>query len=236
MTWSQLLAKSAALLNDFDQSVYTNAVQLAYLNIARDEIQEVFELNNIPVTNEESAILTISAGDFVVGFEPAIPVPGTPYLPSDLIEIQQLWESQEGQNAWIPVDKQEFMTATIPGGAVENSFFGFWAWMDQEIRLHPANQDNDLKIDYIKSLFVDLAIGDVGDDINILNVSTTLMYRVAGLCAQFIMENMERANSLNAFASTALDRSLGISTKGKQSIVFRRRPFRASWKSRGVIA
>src|SRR5665213_3868171 len=88
-------------MNDYKQSVYTNIAVLPFLNLSLDELQELFEQNNIPVTNATSAAITIPAGTDRIGFDT------TPSLPSDLIEIQQLWESTTGLNQWTPMDKRE---------------------------------------------------------------------------------------------------------------------------------
>lgn len=235
MTWAELLQLSASLMNDPAQSEYTNAKLLPFLNMARNELQEVFELNEIPVTHETSEIINVLEGETAITFAPDPPIVGVDYLPSDLVEINRLWMSQEGQNNWVPITKKEYLTQDELSNNSEVSYFLVWAWMNQEIRLLPANVDLDVKIDYIKYLFAILEEADLSDDITLINVATTLQYRVAALAAEFLAENITRANSLNANASSALDRSLGISTKGKQSIMTRRRPFRASWKRRGIL-
>ena len=51
----------------------------------------------------------------------------------------------------------------------------------------------------------------------------------------FIGENETRAMVLDAQAERAMDRLLGINNKGRQQIMTRHRPFRASWKARGRI-
>lgn len=230
MTYTEDLAASAALLNDQNRAVYTNTVLLAYLNIARNELQEIFELNNIPVTKETSAIITVPAGDTVVAFAATPPAVS---LPDDLIEIEKLWESATGQNTWRGLTKKDYLTQSFQSTPVSN--FNEWAWIDQEIRILEANADIDLKIDYIKSLFLSLAIGDIADSNPILNTDTFLQYRTAGIAAEFIDENVSRAGALNSYGLMALERSLGISTKGRQSIVTRRRPFRSSYKRRGIL-
>jgi len=231
MIYSELLDLSAALLNDAAQEQYTDAVLLPFLNISLAELQEMFELNNIPVTNDTSAKLDVATGVNRIAFTGT-----TPLLPTDLIEIQRLWCSQDGQNVWLPVDKKEFLTSEeLPSGS-ELSFFSVWAWIEQEIKLIAANTPLDLKIDYVKSLFIPIVIGGIGATITTLNITTFLQYRISGLVAEFIEENMPKANNLNSFASMAIDRSLGISIKGKQAIMTRRRPFRAAWKQRGIVA
>jgi hypothetical protein len=227
-TWSSIFVKSAALLNDQDRAVYTDTILLPYLNIAINELQEIFELNNIPVTNEDSTTIAVPAGTSAIGYLT------TPALPADLIEIQELFESPTGQEAWIPVTKREFITAAIVGNT-PLTIFGVWAWLDQQIRVRPAVNAIDIKLNYIKYLFTEITIGLIGTDNAIRNTDTFFQYRTAALAAEFIEENIERADKLNGYGALGLERSLGISVKGKQSIAVRRRPFRAGLKRRGVL-
>lgn len=215
-------------MNDTAQSSYTNAACLPYFNLALDELQELFEINGIPVTNETSAAITIKAGIDRLGFDT------TPALPSDLIEIQQLWESATGLNNWTKMDKKEF----IPQYLVDDttiSMFLIWALQKGRIELIASNSDNDLKIDYIASMFnTPILIKDINVNLPFTNVKTYLEYKTAALCAMFIAENESRALALDALTGTALSRALGIPIKGMQSIVTRRRPFRSSFKHRGM--
>lgn len=226
MTYAEIMTLASALLNDQARENYTNVVMLPYLNIARMELEEIFELNSIPTTNETSTILTVPIGGEAIGFA------GTPALPTDLVEIQQLWEADENSEDFVPVTKKSYL-GSYNG---ERSFFGVWAWMSQEIRLPGLIIARDVKLDYIASLFTLLTIGDVSAENNIINTSTYFHYRLAGLCSEFIDENTTRAAALNGNAGVALERSLGISVKGKQAIFTRRRPFRAAFKRRGIIA
>lgn len=229
-TWSSILANSAALMNDQDRATYTDAVLLAYLNIALSELEEIYELNNIPVTNRTSAIINVPAGQTVVAFNNTLA-----QLPPDLVEIQELFESDEGQNVWTPVVKKEFLTTSLIGDRTPVAKFGVWAWINQEIHLVESNQDNDIKMDYIASLFPELSVPALNSVITIVNIETFLQYRVAALAAEFVEENFTRADKLNIFGAIAMERSLGISIKGKQPIAVRRRPFRASFKRRRVV-
>lgn len=225
---SEIIDMSAALMNDKAQSVYTDEACLPYLNMALDELQELFELNNIPVTNETSSIITVPTSTVIT----AIGFNSIPSLPIGLIEIQELWEGSNDQ--FIPVTKKDFLPHYNDN--IQFSQFRIWAWMNQEIRLPPNNSIIDLKIDYIKSIFATpILISQIGVDLEIKNSKSYLGYRTGALCAEFIGENKTRADELNQFASISLDRTLGISTKGRQSITIRRRPFRANYKSRSQI-
>ncbi len=226
-TWTQILAKSSALLNDQDRATYTDEVLLAYLNIALSELQETFELNNIPATQKTSSTINVPIGTTKIAFSGTVPE-----LPPDLIEIQQLFESMEDQNIWTPMTRKDYLTSYLMSGGAPVTTFGVWAWDDQAIHVLESLQPNDLKIDYIGSLFTELSVSALQKKNPILNTDTILQFRVAGLAAEFIEESIRRADILNGSAAAAMQRSLGISVKAKQAIAVRRRPFRASWKSR----
>ena len=218
-------------MNDSVQSVYNNVACLPMLNLALDELQETYELNGIPTTNETSAAITIQSNNRItteLGFDT------NPALPSDLIEIQQLWESPTGLNQWTPVDKRDFIPNYYKDGTQISQFL-IWCLEKGRVKVLTANQSNDLKIDYTASLFnTPILIKDVGVNLPFTNVKTYLEYKTAALCAMFIAENETRAAALDGSAGMALNRALGIPIKGMQSIVTRRRPFRHSFKHRGV--
>lgn len=220
---STVMDLSAALLNDAAKSDYTYAAQLPYLKIALKELREFLELNNFAVTAKKSTVITIPAGNTSIGF-------GTvPALPVDLIEIQRLWESSDSNDTgWIPLGKRDVIPNHLSG--IETNQFGIWAWNDNSINFPASTQINYLKIDYIKALFTNTV--DENTNIGVINSDLFLIYRNAGLCAQFIGENKERSDELNSFAALSRDNILGIENKGKQSINTRRRPFRAGWKNR----
>jgi hypothetical protein len=223
VTAGEIMLTSAALLNDSAQQVYTNAVQIPYLKIALRELREYFELDNIPVTTKSSSIITLAAGITELGFAT------TPALPTDLIEIIQLWESTTGTNNFTPMERKNLIPHYLNG--VEYFSFNIWAWEGNIIHLLPCVQSNDLKIDYIKQL---PNIVDQNSTIGIINGQSFLEYRTAALLAQFIGQNETRANELNANAGNAIERILGIENKAKQAIMTRRLPFRANWKRRGL--
>ena len=218
---STVLVSSAALMNDPNQTQYTNAALLPYLRIAMQELQEFYELHSIPVTQRVSAVINMPAGTIEVGFDPTVPT-----LPDNLVEIVQLWESNEGQNQWIPMTKQSFLPHYLEGAEV--GYFIYWVWEDNKIKVLPSNNDNDIKIDYIAQLFNDVI--DEDTQIGVINAKTFLEFRTAGLASEFIERNQTSALSLNGNAGVALERATGIAVKGKQAINTRRRPFRSAYK------
>jgi hypothetical protein len=230
LTAGQIMQKSASLLNDTALTNYTFVAQLPYLQIALQELQESFELNGIPVTQLTSAVIQINAGITEILYN-AAGTPTAPKLPDDFVEPQQLWERTRGIDPFVPMTRRDYLPHSLEG--VQYNNFLYYVWQDQKILVLPSVQNNDIKIDYIKQLFENLV--DENSQINIVNARTFLEYRTAGLCAEFIERNLTSANALNAYAVLGMDRVTGISSKSKQTIMTRRRPFRSGYKRRGWI-
>jgi hypothetical protein len=224
-TAGEIMSRSASLLNDTARSLYTYSAQVPYLNIAMDELQELFEEHNIPSTNKESAVVEVPASSSVteIGFSNG--------LPADLIEIQQLWERYTGSNDydWIPVKRKDY----LPKNQTIINQLIYWTWQDEKIKLPPCDGDNDIKFDYIKSLFT--TVQDENTVISVINCKTFLSYRNAALCAQYIGENESRAEGLNTSAALAIGRALNINVKGMQTQIGRRRPFMSSYRRSGFL-
>jgi hypothetical protein len=91
-----------------------------------------------------------------------------------------------------------------------------------------------VKFNYIVDTIPDITAGTLGTNIPIINSESFLQYRTAGLVAEFIGENVERAADLNSMAQLALDRFLGINVKGRQAVFTRKRPFMAASRTRTI--
>jgi hypothetical protein len=220
---SDVMDRSAVLLNDAAKTDYTYAVQLPFVAMALDELQEIFEQNNIPVTNEVTAGITIPAGVKEIGYQTL------PALPNNLIEIQQLWEQQTtGSSGYIPMTKMEFLPHYLENQLTSNLVY--WAWEGGLVKFLGATLDVQIKFDYISSIFPRYITENTIITVN--NTKSFLSYRTGGLIAEFSGENQTKAVSLNNDSVLALDRSLSIPVKGMQSVATRRRPFRASYAQR----
>jgi hypothetical protein len=221
---STVMDGAAGLMNDSAKVTYTYAAQLPYLRMALLELREKYELNNIPVTEKSSAEIDVDAGETEIVFDGTT----TPALPDDLVEPQQLWEKNRGIDPYIPMTRVDYLPHYLAGSPTNQ--FIYWVWQEQKIIFLPSTANNTIKIDYIKQLFMDVVEEDT--PINVINAQSFLQYRTAGLMAEFIERNITSANAMNAYASLAMDRALGVGVKGKQAIQSRRRPFRQAWKRR----
>lgn len=229
MLSSVVMDRVASLLNDTAKTQFTYAVQVPYMNIAVDELQEAMEANNVPASNEVSTIFVITTAmkDIGGGTGPALPV--------DLMEIQGAYERSSGSTEDFQImSKVEF----LPPFTVLTEALIYWSWRTQVISFLGATTPRDVRLNYIGAVIP--TIVDQNTNITLFNARSFLTFRTAALCAQFIGENKSRADELNLFAfgdpmkgtTGALDRFLSINTKGEQSIATRKRPFMSSYKVR----
>ncbi len=212
---SEVMNRAASLLNDTTKQTYTYAVQVPYLNMALDELQESLEEHSIAITKAVSTVLNLAAGDTVLTG-----------LPTELVEIQGIYERTTGTTGWSPLKKSEF----LPVGLSPVSYLQEYTYQGQNIVFLAATQNKEIMIQYVGK--TQDTIVDENSEITIINSKSVLTYRTAGLCAEFIGENPSRAQSLNGFAQMALDKMMGINVKGNQDLSVRRRPFMAGYRSR----
>lgn len=226
LTAAQVMDAAAARLNDVNKTIYTYAIQIPYLNIALDELQEIYEANNVPVTDQTSAVINVpsaAAGIVEIGYT------GTAgrILPADLIEPKVAWESPEGLNQWTLMTKLDYLPQYQIAAQINQLIW--YQWASNKLKVLAANADNDIKLEYVRYLFTTVTAS--GDQLAVINSKSFLLNRTASLIAKDVEENDERAAALLNDAYGGLDRSLTITTKGRQRITIRRRPFRAGYKS-----
>lgn len=228
---SEVMDDAAALLNDSAKSVYDYTVQIPYLNIALKELRKHFELANLPATDQTSAVIVLATGQETLEFAPDPVVPNTTYLPNDLVDIRRAWQRPTGSGQqFIPLNRLSGLPIPLEG--VEVNYLYGYIWEDQMMKFLPANVANDIKLEYVRQLFP--LIEESDDEILCINGDSFLAARTAALIAKYVEENEPRSTELNATAGTFLEEVIGIGTKGNQTKVTRRRPFRRGFKSRGL--
>jgi hypothetical protein len=228
LTAAQVMDMAAARLNDVDKTLYSYTTQIPYLNVALAELQEHYEANNVPVTDQTSAIIEVDAaseGFVEVSFDDGTAI--APFLPDDLIEPKVVWESPRDLNQFTIMTKIDYLPQYQIGAQINQ--FVFYQWASNQLKMIAANANNDLKLDYVRSLFIPVTIST--DELFVINSLSFLGNRTASLIAHDIEENDSRSQALYADALLGLDRSLSITTKGRQRITIRRRPFRAGFKT-----
>lgn len=222
---SEVMDLAAAALNDVDKTTYDYDTQLPYLKLALQELQEIFELNSLPVTEQSSAAIPVAADVDILEFNTI----GPSRLPDNMIEPQQLWERSSGSYPWVEMNRKDYIPAGLLG--IQTGMLNYWVWQSNHIKFIPANADNDVRIDYIGSLFPKYVREET--ILPVQNGIGYLAYKTAELCSDMIEHNTERAQTNGNRAALSLDRISGITIKSKQQILARRRPFRAGYKRVG---
>jgi len=219
---SDIMDSVAVLLNDTQKQNFTYVALIPHMNIAVAELRELMELNNVNMANNSSIGIPVNAGTT------SIPLTS---LPGDLVDIRKISERIWGNtnDDFIEMTRLEF----LPQYVVQTSFLVYWAWYQQVINLIGALQKIELRVDYVSSPLP--VITDPSNVIGTINAQSYLTYRTAALAANFIGENPTRAQALDGDAGIALDRFLGINTKGKQSEAIRRRPFMQGFRNRSAF-
>lgn len=220
------MLRAAALMNDPAMTDYTYVTMLPYLNMAIDELVENLEESNASPTNQTSAVITVAVGkNMLTPAESLV----TPHYPDDLVEIQEVSERANGtSDSFVPLARREFLQL-FPAS---NSLL-FWVWEDQNIKFNPlgATTIRDIQLLYVRQAILQAV--DENSIVGTINSRSFLAFRTASFCSFYIGENENRAAALANDAERALERLDGINNKGKQQIMTRHRPFRASYKARG---
>jgi hypothetical protein len=227
---AEVMDRSATLMNDPSKTDYTYEVQLPMLNMAIDELIEALEENNSSPTNHTSPVITLPVSPGINKLTPA-ENPLGPHYPEDLVEIQEVGERVGGSNdPFVPLNRRDFLQAFPPSQSLM-----FWVWEDQMIKFNPngALGPREIQLRYVRK-----AIAQAASELSVIgaiNSRSYLSFKTAAFCAMFIGENETRAAVLEMQAERALERLMGINNKGRQQIMTRHRPFRASYKARGGV-
>lgn len=222
-----VLKLAAADMNDSAQTNYTNEALLPYFSMALKELEDKYVENDLPITIKTKAQLDVDAGITEIPFASTTQ---TCVLPPDLIEPEEIWESEDDGQTWTPVVKVDKINPNIASGQ-NLSAFGVYQWQSSKIILPEITTDAILQIDYLRKLFpVPFVIEQIDVPIE-TDALLFLSHKTAALCAALSAQDETRAGELSELADQAIERELNIPTKGRQQIATRRRPFRAAYKS-----
>lgn len=212
---------SRSLLNDQVGATFTDGVLLPFTQMAVENLRIELQGSNIPLVNKTSPAITITAGKIDVGGDTG------PALPNDFIEPMNIWERTAGTtDNYMQMGRRQF----LPKIEQITSYLGVWSWQDQIIKFLGANNNIEIKIDYVADTVAD--INAKASQVKVINSRLFLAFKTAALAAKFIGENPTRAEACNADAGYYLDLMMGISVKSQQRVYTRRRPFMSGYKSR----
>ena len=229
LTAGEVMRRVASLMNDTARTNYTYAAQLPYLNMAIDDLMEQLEESNASPSNQTSALITLPIGSYRIGSTDSGIIPS---YPSDLVEIQEIGERTYGTtDQFVKMSRREFLSRKD----VASNVLGEWIWEDQIIKFQPvgALSIREIELKYVREPIALAA--DENSVIGTISARPYLSFKTAAYCAFYIGENESRAGVLDVKAEQSIERLLNINSKGRQEMITRRRPFRASYKSKGFI-
>lgn len=225
LTAGQVMDAVAALLNDNARAVYSYIIQVPYLNMALTELREFLVLNDVPVVDTKSAVISVPSGSTSINYDATAPAPS---LPDDMVEPIKVWQKGVGTSGYSEVPIVRSLSEVYNGITTSDIIEVVWA--GQALQFNSISGAVEVKLDYLAQVVP--PVEDEDSDINLLTAQSFLQYRTAALVAEFVEENASRANQLNGQAQVSMDRILGIGVKTGQGLVTRRRPFRSGYKSR----
>lgn len=176
-----IMDRSAALLSDPSKITFTYILQLPYLALAWDELQEDLIANDIvDVEEKTSAAIAVNAG--VV--ELVSP-------PTDLLFPLKLWERASGgiDTDWIEMEEEEVDPADAKIDILE-----VWYWEENLIKFRGSTANREIKIHYQKEL---ATLSGENTAIPVTNAKSFLSHRTAALVAE-ARGNKDRAKNLHA--------------------------------------
>ena len=204
---SDLLKDTAALLNDYNQTLYTNDSMLPFLRMALREFGRESQLYDLPLTREVSTFIRVA------------PAETTLNTPADFLTPISLEERLygEGTGKWTPMEKKDDEPDEIPSLDLK-----YWAFREDKIRFVGATSEREIRLVYNKSLIM---VTSPTGSVDILGSEDFLMTRTAEHAARFLGENPQRADVLRGQADYILTKYTVIQNKTNQSKAVRRMPF-----------
>jgi hypothetical protein len=212
MLVSDILASSAALLNDALMTRMTYARTLPYFRIMYRELQLALVENELQPVTEVSAKITLLTP------MKALTSASTPPLPTDFLaplSIQEKLPSEAVYNPMTQVDQEPIDDPQL--------YLGVWAYRENEIKFRGATGNVDLIITYQKNLDT---VSTEASTFVYPKAASFAEYRTAELCARYINEDNTRADNLKIPADKALESYLSAEIHRGQSLSIRHKPFR----------
>lgn len=201
VTAGNIMDRSAALLSDPAKITFTYLLQLPFLLIAWDELQEELVSNGITDVDEvTSAPINVDVNTKILG---------NPGPPDDMLFPIDLWERADGgaEADWVKMVEKK---PDPSDQAVES--LDVWYWEDSTIKFRGATTAREVKIYYQKEL---ITIDDDQTAIPVTNCKSFLSHRTAALIAE-TRGNRPRAQVLHARGDIYLAKAATTKVKDMQ--------------------
>jgi hypothetical protein len=210
---SSVMARAAALCNDASQTTYTNTNLLTHLQNAWLRLEMGFLVNDLPVVEEVSAKLDITANTKVLDSA------SSPTIPADLVQVYKIEEKPDGAADSQYVEVKQVRTLPVRDQSTELQEY---VWREGAITFVGATVAVDIRITYEKKL---TAITSASTTIYELDTELYLAAQTAAFAASILGGNHELAGSLQAMADDQYNKILANRVKEGQNLPVRRKAY-----------
>jgi hypothetical protein len=210
---SDAMVRASGLLNDFSQTTYNNVNLLTHIQNAVLRLESEFRLNDLPVSNEESAVLAITAGANLTAAS-------TPPIPADLIVPYDMWEKPTGSSVdnYVPM----LQVRELPN-RLQDTTLNEWQWRDSEIYFVGATVAVDVKLTYEKKLFTTKFTAS--ESFVMLDIELYLAAQTAAFAALILGGNSELSAANQAMADDQIKKIIANRVKERQNLPVRRKAY-----------
>lgn len=210
---SDITAEAAALLNDQARAFYTDVNMLPHLKKSNEDLELILIASGAAVQRQESSTpiqVPVNVNNQVLTG-----------IPDMFVPIRVIERASGSSDVFVLLDER----AWEPNIRAASSL-GYWTFRNNQIIFPPVSTAREVKVDYWRQLSPILNASSVEE---ILLSKTYLASRLAELCARYVGQNSEIADSLrDNEVSQAQDKLETIYVKNTQGSRSRRRRFSRS--------
>lgn len=218
-TAGNVMDTTAALMNDAAKTLFTYTVQLPYLRMAQQELDQQLNLNECPLDLISEYESTVLAGEI------ALSLPTSFFLPISLKE------RVSGSNLETDYKPMTEVANVYDLSLEQTTQLVYWDFRHNCINFVGSTVNRQVRLYYWRHA---TAIVDDGSIESQAGANNFLSYKTAALIARFIRKQDGIADNLELQAAQSLDLLLSVLVKNTQGVRVRRLPFRTSGLGRGL--
>lgn len=215
-TSGDVMNAAAALMNDVGKSQYTFVIQLPYLKMAMQKLEQAMDIFENPYNQAIDAAIDVAA------LATTLTLPGSFFLPISLMERA---DGSTSEDDWVQMNEVSLVDAsdvisTVPQECLQN-----WSFFNGAINFVPAaTTPREVRLKFWRMILVTVA--DENYTENYIGANNFLAFQTAAYLSKYIARNEGRAIDLTNDADEALEVLITLISKNKQGLRVRRKPFR----------
>jgi len=208
MIASEVTKQAAVLLNDPAQVIFTDIVLLPLLSKANEELEQLLEINEVPLQKQTSIAIPVLTGV------------GEVDQPVEFVEALDLRERTMGGDTWgEEIREVDFID---PNNNLSSNI-NEWCYRDSRILVNPPTSDREVLLNFIRKL---TPLDTAGASVEIYQAKPWLAARTAQLAAQNVGNNPTKADKLQVDVDRMQDILIRMLVKRNQGMGVRRKPYK----------